>query len=96
MRIYISFFAAARGLNGGFTVLIVRPENRKLDVEDCIEKHGRETLTGLLTYRDPATNLHSFADTFFRMLVRLFDSDLKPILEGKVFEETPIDWMGYK
>jgi hypothetical protein len=23
-------------------------------------------------------------------------TDLKPILDGKTFEETPIDWQGYK
>ena len=29
-------------------------------------------------------------------LVSLLDSNLKLVLEGKVWEETPIDWMGYK
>jgi len=26
----------------------------------------------------------------------LLDRDLKPIINGQTFEETPIDWMGYK
>lgn len=96
MSIDISFFAAVRGLNGGFNVSIFGPDNRMLFVDDFLKKHGREALTEFFTYRDPATNLHSFADTFFRVLVGLLDSDLKPILEGEVFEETPIDWMGFK
>jgi hypothetical protein len=96
MAIDISFCAAAKGLNGGFTVLIIKPVNRKLDVEDYLKEHGREALTRFFTYRDPATNLRNFADEFLRMFVGLLDRDLKPILVGKTFEETPIDWMGYK
>ena len=96
MRIDISFCAAVRGLNGGFTVLIIKPVNLKLDVEDYLKTHDREMLTKHFTYRDPATNVRGFVDTFLRMLVGLLYRDLKPILEGKTFEETPIDWMGYK
>ena len=96
MGMDISFCAAARGLNGGFTVLLIKPVNLKLNVEDYLNAHKRETLTKYFTYRDPATNLRSFADTFLVMLVGLLDHDLKPIIEGKTFEETPIDWMGYK
>jgi hypothetical protein len=96
MRIDIAFCAAAKGLNGGFTVLIVKPVNQKLDVEDYLKEHGREALAKFFTYRDPSTNVQSFADTFMQMLAGLLDRDLKPIIEGKTFEETPIDWMGYK
>jgi hypothetical protein len=96
MRIDLSFSAAAQGLNGGFNVLIIKPENRKLDVEDYLKAHEREALTKFFTYRDPATNVRSFADLFLQMLVGLLDRDLKPIIDGQAFEETPIDWMGYK
>jgi hypothetical protein len=96
MRMDISFCAAVKGLNGGFTVLLIKPVNRKLDVEDYLKEHGREALTKYFTYRDPATNVRSFADMFLVMLVGLLERDLKPILEGRTFEETPIDWMGYK
>jgi hypothetical protein len=96
MGIDISFISAAGGLNGGFTVLLIKPENRKLDVEDYLKSHGREGLTKFFTYRAPATDVRGFADTFLQMFVGLLDRDLKPILEGKTFEETPIDWMGYK
>jgi len=30
------------------------------------------------------------------MLDGLLDTDLKPIIDGTTFEETPIDWMGYR
>jgi hypothetical protein len=96
MEIDISFVAATKGLNGGFTVLIIKPVNHKLSVEAYLKSHGREILTGFFTYHDPTTDVRSFADSFLRMLVGLLDGDLKPILDGKTFEETPIDWMGYK
>jgi hypothetical protein len=96
MRIDISFFAATGGLNGGFTVLILKPGNRKLDVEDYLKLHGREEPTNFFRYRDPITDVRSFANSFLQMLCGLLDEDLKPILDGKIFEETPIDWMGYR
>jgi hypothetical protein len=96
MRIDVSFFADARRQKGGFTVLIIRPVNRKLDVEDYLKLHGREELSKSFSYREPNTDVRGFAESFFRMLGGLLDEDLKPIVDGKVFEETPIDWMGYK
>lgn len=96
MRIDISFCAAVKGLNGGFTVLIIKPVNQKLDVEDYLKAHNREMLTPYFTYRDPSTNVRNFADTFLRMFTGLLDRNLKPVLDGRAFEETPIDWMGYK
>ena len=96
MQIDISFCAAVAGLNGGFTVLIIKPVNQKLDVEDYLKLHKREMLTQYFTYRDPSTDVRVFADTFLRMLSGLLDRDLRPIINGRTFEETPIDWMGYK
>jgi hypothetical protein len=96
MRIGVSFSAAVEGRNGGFTVLIINPVNRKLNVNDYLKLHGREELSKFFTYRDPPTDIRSFADSFLQMLCGLLDQDLKPIVDGKTFEETPIDWMGYK
>lgn len=96
MQIHVSFSAARAGRSGGFVALIENPVNRKLDVEDFLKLHGRDELTKFFTYRDPNTDVRSFADSFFHMLSALLDTDLKPILDGKTFEETPIDWMGYR
>ena len=96
MAIAISFFAARDGLNGGFTALLIKPVNRKLDVEDYLKLHGREELSKYFRYRDPKTDVRAFADAFFQMLCDLLGKELQPILTGKTFEETPIDWQGYK
>jgi hypothetical protein len=96
MRIDVSYYATLTGLNGGFTVLIIKPPNSKLEVEDYLKLHGHEELSKSFTYHGPVSDLRSFADSFLRNLVDLLDGDLKPILEGTVWEETPIDWMGYK
>ena len=97
MRIDISYCATATGRNGGcFTVLIIQPPNSKLDVEDYLKLHGCEELTKPFTHRGRITDVRGFADSFLQDLVSLLDSNLKPVLEGKVWEETPIDWMGYK
>jgi len=96
MQIDVSYYVNITGLNRGFTVLIIEPLNNKLDVEDYLELHGHEELTKSFSYHGPITDPRSFADCFLQNLVGLLDSDLKPILEGRVWEETPIDWMGYK
>ena len=96
MQIDISFIAAAAGLNGGFNVMIIAAGNRKLDVEDYLKLHKLNSLAKPFTYGDPKTDLRLFADSFFKGLDGIFDKELKPILDGKLFEETPIDWMGYR
>jgi hypothetical protein len=96
MTIEISFFRAREGRNGGFTVLIVSPGNRKLSIKEYLRLHGFEDLTKRFIYRDPSTDVRDFADSFLQMLVELLHKDLRPIIEGKAWEETPIDWMGYK
>src|ERR1035438_5097968 len=50
-RIDISFYASTRGLNGGFTVLIIKPVNQKLNVEDYLKQHGHGDLTKFFRYR---------------------------------------------
>ncbi len=92
----LSFFPASDGLKGGFNAMIVKPLNRKLVVLDYLESRGRSDLQELFTYDDPATDLRIFAESTIRVLLGLLDNELKPIVEGKTFEETPIDWQGYK
>lgn len=96
MRIDISFFAAANGRNGGFTALLIKPVNHKLDVEDYLKQRGRTEIGSFFTYRDPETDIRKFTNSFLLMLESSFEKELRPILEGKTFEETPIDWMGYR
>jgi len=96
LQVEISFSSATKDLNGGFLVWIIKPVERLLNLEDYLKLHGREELTKMFAYRDPATDVRNFADSFLQMLCTLFDNDLKAILDGTTFEETPIDWMGYK
>ncbi len=96
LELTVSFFPASDGLNGGFNAMIIKPRNRKLVVLDYLERRGRSDLPELFRYDDPATDLRRFAESTIRTLVGLLDDELKPIVEGKTFEETPIDWQGYK
>ena len=96
LQIHVSFSSAGTGLNGGFVVTLVNKANRKLDLEDFLKLHGHPELTKYLTYRHPKPDIRSFAESFFDMLDGLLDTDLKPIIDGTTFEETPIDWMGYR
>lgn len=95
MSIDISFFPSRQGRNGGFNVLLVRPGNRKLSLKEYLREHKRDELADVFTYREP-TDVREFSESFLTKLYELMATDLKPILDGKVWEETPIDWMGYK
>jgi hypothetical protein len=96
MAIDISFLPTSQGHQGGFGVLLVNPANHKLSVKEYLKFHGREELAQAFNYRDPCPDIRGFANSFLSVLLDLMSTDLKPILEGKVWEETPIDWMGYK
>lgn len=96
MEVRISFSSAKHGLNGAFVVVITKPVDRRLNVKDFLKRHKRDDLTRFFSYRDPATDIRSFAESFLDMLLELFDADLKRVLDGSTFEDTPIDWAGYK
>jgi hypothetical protein len=96
LRLDLAFFPAANGLNGGFNILIIKPVNRKLDVEDYLARRGRGDISRAFTYRTSGIDMRRFADTAVRTLLDLFDTELKAVLDGETFEETPIDWQGYK
>jgi hypothetical protein len=95
-ELYISFFPAITGHNGAFTVMISKPVNQCLALSDYLKIHHRDDLLPYFTYHDSNTDIAVFADAFFKMLMELFDTDLKPIVDGTTFETTPIDWQGYK
>jgi hypothetical protein len=96
LELDISFFPARNGGNGAFLCRISKSNGQHLRVEDYLKIHGRHDLLPYFTYLDPKTDIATFANDFFKMLLALFHSDMKSIIEGKTFEETPIDWLSYK
>jgi hypothetical protein len=94
-RLSVSSFLGRAGLKRGFNAMISTPDNRKLNVHDFLVRHGRSDMARLLT-EDAPTDVRAFSESSVRMLIDLLDNELKPIVEGKTFEETPIDWQGYK
>lgn len=95
LSIDMSFFPSRQGKNGGFNVLIVGRGNRKLSLKEYLRAHHKPELAEDFNYRSPA-DIREFCETVLNELLNLMATDLKPILDGKVWEETPIDWMGYK
>jgi hypothetical protein len=91
----VSSFLGRAGLKRGFNAIISAPGNRTLNVHDYLVLHGRSDLARLLT-NDAPMDVRAFSESTVRMLIGLLDDELKPIVEGKTFEETPIDWQGYK
>lgn len=95
MSIDISFFPAQQGRNGGFNAMIVRAGNRKLSVKEYLKTHNKPEWAESFNYREPA-NVRDLSEATLIKILELMGTELKPILQGKVWEETPIDWMGYK
>jgi hypothetical protein len=95
LRLSVSFFVGRSGARRGFTAMIEKTGHGSLDVGDYLEHHGRSDMARLLIHDGP-TDVRAFAESSLRMLLGLLDDELKPIVEGETFEETPIDWQGYK
>lgn len=91
----ISSFLGTDGRKRGFTAIISTPDNHKLNVEDYLELHGRSDMARSLTEEAPH-DVRAFSESSVRMLIDLLDNELKPVVEGKTFEETPFNWDGYK
>lgn len=96
MEIHVLFSPAREGRNGGFVATIVKPVNHVLNVKDYLKLHGVEDPMSRFRYREPNTDLHAFAQSFFQMLGGLLRRELAPILRGEAWEDTPTDWQGYK
>jgi hypothetical protein len=96
MEFAILFSPAREGRNGGFVVTITKPKKHLLNVKDFLKRHGREDLAHFFSYCEPNLDIRAFAGAFFQMLVGVMRNELAPILEGRVWEDTPIDWHGYK
>jgi hypothetical protein len=95
MALDISFFPARHGRCGGFNAFLIRPGNHKLSVKEYLNLHGLGEATKTFTYREPM-DVRIFADIFLQSLIRLLEENLRSFLDGTAWEETPIDWMGYK
>jgi hypothetical protein len=91
----VSSFLARSSPKRGFNAMISTPDNRKLNVRNYLVRHGRSDVAELLTDNAPS-DVRAFSEASIRLLLDLLDGELKPIVEGETFEETPIDWAGYK
>jgi hypothetical protein len=96
MVIRLAFFVPEGESNGGFTAMILKPGNHTLNIKEFLKLHGREDLMRFFTYRNPETDVRAFTEAFLRMLNGIFRKELAPTLLGEVWEDTPIDWQGYK
>jgi hypothetical protein len=95
LRLRISSFVGTSSPKRGFSAMISTTDHRKLNVYDYLVRHGRRDMAQLLTDDAPA-DVRAFCEASVRLLIGLLDNELKPVVEGKTFEETPIDWDGYK
>jgi hypothetical protein len=96
LLLYLSFFVGRSGTRRGFTALINKHDEGSLNVEDYLKLHGHSDVSASFTLDGPPTDLRGFAESAMQTLLGLLDKELKPIVEGKTFEVTPIDWQGYK
>jgi hypothetical protein len=91
----VSSFLGRSGVKRGFNAMIIAPGNRTLNVHDYLVRHERSEEAQSLTNEAPS-DVRAFAESSVRLFLDLLDGALKPVVEGKTFEETPIDWAGYK
>ncbi len=81
---------------GIFTVQIIKSRKDSLIVQNYLRIHGYAAEASLFVCTEGVLDFTKYAENFFSMLERVFENQLKPILSGKEWETTPIDWYGYK
>lgn len=96
MSIRLTFFAATGGRNGGFTAFIVRRDQASLDVAQFLRNRNLRSALQHFFYRDESTDVSTFASAFVQTLDDLLENELKDVVEGRRWENVPVDWMGLK
>ena len=91
----IDFLPARSDLNGVFTATLYRESGQgSMSILSFFRKRGHEG-AGRFVYREPA-DLRKVTSEFLSLLLREFDLSLRDYVVGRAFEETPVDWQGYK
>ncbi|HZU30921.1 MAG TPA: hypothetical protein VFB79_07385 [Candidatus Angelobacter sp.] len=96
MKLRLHYTYPPPGMNAGFFLYIENPAGKDLDVEDYLRLHGFVKERLLFTYTDNVPDFQKYCETFLSTLDHLFSTELKPILDGKKWEDIPFDWGDYK
>jgi|SRR5579884_142608 len=96
MQIDLNFAHAANGFNGGFLLYIINIEGKRLNVGKYLLLHGLTKERLLFTYTENVPDFEKYCETFLSMLDQLLSGELKPIIDGKKWEDIPFDWGDYK
>lgn len=96
IRLTITVFPGLSIDDRGFLVIIRRANGDALNLIDFLRLRGKGNLIDGFVNGHPQPDIGAFVEGCLQTLLELLDTDLKPILEGRDWESTPVDWKGYK
>ncbi len=96
LNLNVALTVSTRSNKGIFVVQIVNSRKEDLIAENYLRIHGYTAEASLFVCTEDVPDFRNYVEGFLSMLDRVFDNQLKPILSGKEWETTPIDWYGYK
>ena len=96
MTIDLSYFPSYRDKKRMIIVTIVSREKKDFYLKEWLTTHGRKHELDRLINQPDDMNPRNFIEEALGVLNRLFEGDLRDIVEGRRWEDTPLDWAGYK
>jgi hypothetical protein len=95
-RIDISYTPASGNYPQFLNALITNSRGQHFTLGSWLQAHKRQDTIKRLIDVARTGDVRGYWDHFFALLDHLFDTDLKDIIEGRRWEEVPIDWQGLK
>jgi hypothetical protein len=96
MRITITYFPPYKQQQRDFVILVHDGKGENFSLGDYLQTHKRDDVQLLLKAENRNPDFRVYWEDFFRKLDRLFNADLNDIVEGRRWENIPIDWGDYK
>jgi hypothetical protein len=96
MRVDITYHPPFGNRSRMLNATIKNPAGRYINFIAYLQAHKRRDLIDTLFAMAETATPDEYWDQFFAVLDQLFDTDMRDIVEGKRWEEVPIDWQGLK
>lgn len=96
ISIFVSFGEKFKNYAEHFSVIVSNKHGNKFLLSNYLNKHGIELYKNIFTKDDELISLNYFVEYFFDNLQILLKTELREIIEGKVWEDVRFDWYGYK
>jgi hypothetical protein len=96
MRIVLSYVQPKDGTQRLFSIFITNSRKEEFHPTSWLKQQGRIEDVKHLMRSSESVSVIQFAENALRFIHDLFKNELKDIVEGRSWDDAPIDWVGFK